>query len=78
MTARLVAVEVDQLQGRSSVLVGRLPGPLERVNIENYRVYGDKLILKLEGVDSASAAQAFAGQDILMPCKGGDKSWASS
>ena len=70
LTARLVTVEVDQLCGRSSLLVGRLPGPLRRVNIEEYRVYGDKLILKLEGVDSASAAQAFAGQDILMPRNG--------
>jgi len=70
LTASLVPGGIDQLRGRHAVLIGRAGGPATRREIESYTVYGRKVVLKLQGVDSAAAAVVFEGQDILMPCKG--------
>jgi len=70
LTASLVPGGIDQFQGRESVLVGRPGGPVSRLEIEAYTIYGRKVVLKARGVDSAAAATAYEGLDILMPCKG--------
>jgi 16S rRNA processing protein RimM len=70
LTATLVPGGVDQFRGRTWVLVGRTTGPGGRQEVEEYEIYGQKVILKLRGVDSASQAQALVGQDILIPCNG--------
>ncbi len=70
LTALLVPAGIDQLSGRSWVLVGRQGAPLERREVEEYTVYGRKVILKLCGVDSTAAAEPLAGLDIFIPCKG--------
>lgn len=70
LTASLVPGGIDQFQGRDALLVGRAGGPVSRLEIEAYTIYGRKVVLKLRGVDSAAAAAVFEGQDILMPCKG--------
>ena len=70
LTAHLVADGIDQFRGRSTVLVGRSGGPRERLRVEEYRIYGRKVILKLGGIDSADLAERLIGLDILMPCKG--------
>jgi len=70
LTATLVEGGIDQLRGRDWVLVGRLPGPATRYNVETYTAYGRKLALKLRGIDDAEAATHLAGLDILLPCNG--------
>jgi len=70
LTASLVPGGIDQFQGRDEVLIGRAGGPVSRLEIEAYTIYGRKVVLKLRGVDSAAAATVFEGLDILMPCKG--------
>ena len=70
LTASLVPGGVDQFHGRDAVFVGRVGGPACPVEIESHAIYGRKVVLKLRGVDSAAAASAFEGLDILMPCKG--------
>jgi 16S rRNA processing protein RimM len=70
LTARLVPGGIDQLEGRDWVLVGRGGGDQKRLRVEKHSSYGDRLVLKFLGVDSAEAAAAFVGQDILIPCNG--------
>jgi 16S rRNA processing protein RimM len=70
LTAFLVPAGIDQFRGRSWVLVGQAGGPVERQEIEEYTVYGRKVILKLRGVDTLSAAEPLVGLDIFIPCKG--------
>lgn len=70
LTGRLVESGIDQLQGRSWVLVGRLPAPPRRLTIESYNVYGRNVVLKFQGIDDAGAASQLVGQDILIPCNG--------
>lgn len=70
LTARLVPDGINQLKEGQWVLVGRPPEPLARRRIEACAAYGRKVILKFEGVDSAGAAAALVGQDILLPCNG--------
>jgi 16S rRNA processing protein RimM len=70
LTARLVPGGIDQLEGRDWVLVGRSGGDPKRLRVEEHSSYGDRLVLKFSGVDSAEAAAAFVGQDILIPCNG--------
>lgn len=70
MTARLVPAGIDQLEGRDWVLLAPPGGePVRRV-LEESRVYGDKVVVKFEGVDDAAAAEGLVGQDILIPCNG--------
>jgi len=70
LTARLVSGEVDQLRERDWVLVGR-PGTAPRpLRVEEHSSYGDRLVLKFGGIDSAEAAADLVGQDILIPCNG--------
>lgn len=69
LTAGLVPGGIDQFQDREDLLVGRAGGPVSRVKVEAYTIYGRKVVIKLLGVDSAAAAAAFEGLDILMPCK---------
>ncbi len=70
LTARLIPGGIDQLQGRSAVYVGRGPGPWQCLQVEEYSIYGQKLILKLRGIDSAAGAEPLVGMDISMPRKG--------
>lgn len=70
LTASLVPGGIDQFRGRSDLLIGRVGGPVSRLMIEAYTIYGRKVVLKLRGVDSAAAAAVFEGLDILLPCKG--------
>jgi 16S rRNA processing protein RimM len=70
LTARLIPGGIDQLEGRTAVYVGRGAGPWQCLQVEEYSIYGRKLVLKLEGVDSASGAEPLVGMDISMPCKG--------
>jgi 16S rRNA processing protein RimM len=70
LTASLVPGGIDQFRGREELLVGRPGGPVSRLAVEAYTIYGGKVVLKFRGVDSAAAAAAFEGLDILMPCKG--------
>jgi len=70
LTARLVVSGVDQLEGRGWVLVGRASGPTRRLPIETYTTYGDRVVLKFQGVDDAGTASGLVGQDILIPCNG--------
>lgn len=70
LTARLVDGGIDQLAGRRTVEVGRQSGARTRYAVEAYTIYGDKVILKLVGIDSAAQAADLVGQDILLPCKG--------
>lgn len=68
LTARLVPGDVDQIAGRSWVLVGQSGGETTRFGIEEYSIYRGKLVLKLTGVDSAGEASVLVGRDILIPC----------
>ena len=70
LTATLVPGGVDQLEGRKWLLVGRSGGDRRRFGIEQYSIYRNKVILKLEGVDTAAQAEPLRGQDILLPCNG--------
>ena len=70
LTATLVPGGIDQFQSRTWVLVGRTSGPQARHEVEDYAIYGRKVILKLRGVDTASQAAMLVGQDILIPCNG--------
>jgi 16S rRNA processing protein RimM len=70
LTARLVPHGIDQIQGRSWVLVGDGRGPERRYDVEEYQAYADKVVLKLRGVESAAEAAALVGMDILIPCNG--------
>jgi 16S rRNA processing protein RimM len=68
LTAHLVSSGVDQFRVGASVQVGRPGGPLHDHVVEEYTIYGGKVVLKLRGVDSAMQAEPLVGQDILMPC----------
>lgn len=70
LTARLVPGGIDQLEGRDWVMVGRPGQAPARLPIEEYSIYGDRVVLKFRGVDTAEEAAGFVGQDILMPCNG--------
>jgi len=70
LTGRLVESGIDQLRGRSWVLVGRSPLAPRRLTIESYSVYGRNVVLKFQGIDDAGAASGLVGQDILIPCNG--------
>ncbi|MBI1950728.1 MAG: 16S rRNA processing protein RimM [Acidobacteria bacterium] len=70
LTARLVPGGIDQLEGREWVMVGRPGQAPARLPIEEYSIYGDRVVLKFRGIDTAGAAAGFVGQDILMPCNG--------
>jgi 16S rRNA processing protein RimM len=70
LTARLVVSGIDQLEGRGWVFVGRVSGSTRRLSIESYTTYGDRVVLKFQGIDDAGAASGLVGQDILIPCKG--------
>lgn len=70
LTARLVPHGIDQIQGREWVLVGDGRGPGRRYEVEESRVYADKVVLKLRGVESATDAAPLVGMDILIPCNG--------
>lgn len=70
LTARLVRQGIDQLRGRAWVLIGPPGAPGRRHEVEESRTYGDRVIVKLRGIDSASRAAAFEGQDISLPCNG--------
>ena len=70
LTARLVRGGIDQLEGRDWVMVGRPGQDPRRLDIEEYSIYGDRVVLKFRGVDTAEDAASLAGQDILMPCNG--------
>ncbi|MFQ5877760.1 MAG: ribosome maturation factor RimM [Acidobacteriota bacterium] len=68
LTATLVPGGVDQLSGRGWVLIGRAGGVTARHQVEDCATYGNKVVLKLEGIGSAEAARPVVGLDILMPC----------
>lgn len=70
LTARLVPGGIDQLEGRDWVMVGRPGQGPRRLDIEEYSIYGDRVVLKFRGVDTAEDAAGLVGQDILMPCNG--------
>ena len=70
LTARLVPGGIDQLAGRTWILVGRSGEVLRRLSIEAYSIYKDNVILKFRGIDAAAAAAEFVGRDILIPCNG--------
>ena len=70
LTARLIPGGLDQLEGRPTVYVGRGAGPWQRLQIEEYGTYGEKLVVKLQGIDTAARAETLVGMDISMPCKG--------
>lgn len=70
LTARLVPGGIDQLAGRSWLLIGREGAPLTRYEVEACRTYRDRVVVKLRGIDSAGRAQILAGLDILIPCNG--------
>jgi 16S rRNA processing protein RimM len=70
LTARLVPQGIDQLRGRSWVLVGRRGELQERHEVEDYKVYVGTMVLKLRGIDSAEQAASLVGKDILIPCNG--------
>ena len=70
LTARLVRSGVDQLKGRAWVGVGRAGGEVRRLPVEEYSIYGDRVVLKLRGIEDAAGAAELAGQDILIPCNG--------
>ena len=70
LTATLVPGGVDQFKDRPWVLVGRAGGAGARHEVEDYTIYGGKVILKLRGIESAAQAETLVGQDILLPCKG--------
>jgi len=70
LTARLVASGVDQLKGRDWVLVGRAGSQTRRLPVEEYSMYGDRVVLKFRGIDDATGASELVGQDILIPCNG--------
>jgi 16S rRNA processing protein RimM len=70
LTARLVPSGVDQLRDRDQVLVGRAGGATRSLSLEQYSIYGNRVVLKFRGVDDAAAASGLVGQDILIPCNG--------
>ena len=70
MTARLVPGGVDQFTGTPWVLAGRGVRGLRKIEVDEVMTYGDKVVFKFRGIDSAAAAAELAGCDILMPCKG--------
>jgi len=70
LTARLIPGSIDQMEGRTAIYVGRGAGPWQCLQVEEYSTYGRKLVVKLEGIDSAAGAEPLVGMDISMPCKG--------
>ncbi len=69
LTATRVSGGIDQISGRDWVLIGRPgEGVTRRYDLETYRAYREKVVLKLVGIDSASQAEPLVGLDILMPC----------
>ena len=70
LTARLLSGEIDQLGEREWVLVGGPGRGPRRLRVEEHSSYGDRLVLKFDGIDSAEAAAELVGQDILIPCNG--------
>ncbi len=70
LTARLVPGGIDQIKGRHWVLVGHPGQAPTRLPIEEYSTYGDRVVLRFQGVDTAEKAAGFVGQDILIPCNG--------
>jgi 16S rRNA processing protein RimM len=70
LTARLVLSGIDQLKGRSWVGVGCAGGPVRRLPVEEYSIYGDRVVLKFQGIEDAVGASELVGQDILIPCNG--------
>ena len=70
LTARLVPGGIDQLGGRTWVLIGRPGAATVRYDLEERTSYADKVVVKLRGIDGAGQAAALVGQDILLPCNG--------
>jgi 16S rRNA processing protein RimM len=70
LTATLVPEGIDQLRGRDWVLVGPPGGTAERQRVERSLVYGRRVAIKLQGIDSAAAAARLEGWDISLPCNG--------
>ena len=70
LTGTLVPSGIDQFGGRDWVLIGGAFGPYRRHEVESCETYGQKVVLKLRGIDSATDAEPFVGLDILLPCKG--------
>jgi len=52
------------------VLIGVRQGQLRRYEVEKAESYGDKVVLKLQGIESADQAAGLVGQDIFLPCNG--------
>jgi 16S rRNA processing protein RimM len=68
LSATLVPGGIDQLGGRSEVIVGRLGGPPgQRLQIESVQTYGRRLAIKFRGIDDPNAAEALVGLDLLLP-----------
>jgi 16S rRNA processing protein RimM len=72
LSATLVPGGIDQLQGRRSVIVGRLAagGTRRILEIESVQTYGRRLAIKFRGIDDPEAAQALVGLDLLLPESG--------
>ena len=69
MTVRVLSGRADRWTGLTSVVLmvpGEVPGGSEEARrVEGSRAYRDRLVLKLEGVDDASAAERLKGYWVL-------------
>lgn len=71
MTVRVLSGRADRWTGLKSIVLagrGEAPeGPGRVLAVERSRAYRDRLVLKLEGVDDASAADRLKGSWVLAP-----------
>jgi 16S rRNA processing protein RimM len=70
LSATLVPGGIDQLQGRRSVIVGRVGGTGRTFEIESVQTYGRRLAIKFRGIDDPAAAEGLVGLDLLLPQSG--------
>jgi len=70
LSATLVPGGIDQLQGRRSVIVGRVDGPGRTFEIESVQTYGRRVAIKFSGIDDPAAAEGLVGLDLLLPQSG--------
>ncbi|HUD72583.1 MAG TPA: ribosome maturation factor RimM [Dongiaceae bacterium] len=70
LTGRLIRGGIDQFRSGAEVHVGGPGIVASRQEIETYALYGNKVVIKFRGIDTARQAESFEGLDILMPCNG--------
>ncbi len=68
MTLRVASGRATRWIHLARILLAREPGgPAEAFDVETCRAYGGRLVVKLRGIDDASAAEGLRGRWVLVP-----------